>query len=70
MGTRPEQWLSSVLSCHAANLEENDLGVGEQKVVWALLPPALLQTQAAHIPVDLGWYLLLVLCRFASGACN
>lgn len=25
------------------------LGVGEQKVVWALLPPALLQTQAAHI---------------------
>lgn len=30
------------------------LGVGEQKVVWSLLPPALSQTQAAHIPADLG----------------
>lgn len=29
------------------------LGVGEQKVVRSLLPPALSQTQAAHIPVDL-----------------
>lgn len=43
------------------------LGVGGQKVVWSLFPPPLPQTQAAHIPAHLGWYLFLVLHHFTSG---
>lgn len=56
-------------------MHHDRLGIREQKVDWSLLPPALPQTQAAHMPADLGWYLFLVLCRLHQdhpplGACD